>query len=154
MSIYPCTLEKVELGLFLKKIFKVFSCKKLHKKYLEIFIFLYLRKLSRNQGQFSSTGLVKGTFCVKYCSLLAQYQKIQKFFKTKNLDFFGKRPFLMYIHIYIYLSIHLFIYQSIYLSIYLFINLYSIYLSIYLSIHLFIYLSIYLSIYLYQMSVL
>ena len=37
--VYPCTLDKVELGLFLKKILKVFSCKKLHKKYLEIYIF-------------------------------------------------------------------------------------------------------------------
>ena len=72
---YHCIWNKGYFGLFPKNHYLMFLVKKWHKKNLETYFyyfFLYLRKLSRNWGKFSSTALVVGTFYVKYCSLLKQ----------------------------------------------------------------------------------
>ena len=53
---------------------EVFGRTKLHKKDASNIFFIYLRKLSRLRGQFSSTELIIDS--VKYCSVLTQYYKI------------------------------------------------------------------------------
>ena len=60
-----CTVSMIDwFRFFLAKLLSEdFSCIKLHNKgSRNIYIFFYLRKLSRLRGQFCSTALVKDTF--------------------------------------------------------------------------------------------
>ena len=61
----------IDLGLISEKsLSQVVGRIRLHKKFMYIYLYFYLRKLSRFRGQFCSTALVAiDTFYVKYCAL-------------------------------------------------------------------------------------
>ena len=67
-----CIVDMIDIDRLL-----IGSCIRLYKKKdLEIYIFFFLRKLSRLRDQFCSTALVQSNIWHKKCTLLAQYYKI------------------------------------------------------------------------------
>ena len=59
----------IDLGLFFEKLLsEVFGCIKLHKKGINFFSLIYLRKLLKLRGKFSSTAYVSNRHCL--CQIL------------------------------------------------------------------------------------